>query len=203
MRGFTLDNRFNYRRDGLPINAETAIALDNKERLEVLKGTSGIQAGTSAPGGLVNLVVKRPDGTVRSARVEARQGGGTAAAMDIGERFGNDERFGLRINAAYEDLDPQTRSARGHRCLVAVAADVRLPGGTLVEAEFESSRQQQPSVPGFSLLGDARARCRHDRPAHQPQQPALVATGGARRATPRRCASRMRCRPTGAPACTR
>ena len=31
-RGYTLDNRYNYRRDGLPINAETAIALDNKER---------------------------------------------------------------------------------------------------------------------------------------------------------------------------
>jgi iron complex outermembrane receptor protein len=153
-RGFTLDNRSNYRRDGLPINAETAIALDNKERLEVLKGTSGIQAGTSAPGGLVNLVVKRPEGSVRSARFEARQGGGTAFAIDLGDRFGNDERFGVRANVAYEDLDPQTRSARGHRSLVAVAADARLPTGTLVEVEFESSRQQQPSVPGFSLLGD-------------------------------------------------
>ena len=154
VRGFTLDNRFNYRRDGLPINAETALALDNKARLEVLKGTSGIQAGTSAPGGLVNLVVKRPDARVRRASVEARQGGGTAAAVDIGERFGADERFGLRVNAAYEDLDPQTRSARGQRRLAAVAADVRLDRGTLVEVEIESSRQQQPSVPGFSLLGN-------------------------------------------------
>jgi iron complex outermembrane receptor protein len=60
MRGFTLDNRFNYRRDGLPISAETSLPLDNKERIEILKGTSGIQAGTSAPGGLVNYVIKRP-----------------------------------------------------------------------------------------------------------------------------------------------
>ncbi|MDP1691536.1 MAG: TonB-dependent siderophore receptor [Burkholderiaceae bacterium] len=154
VRGFTLDNRFNYRRDGLPINAETSIGLDNKVRLEILKGTSGIQAGTSAPGGLVNLVVKRPDGPVRSARVETRQGGGTATAVDIGERFGSEDQFGLRVNAAYEDLDPQTRSARGHRRLVAVAADTRLSKDTLIEIEFESSRQQQPSVPGFSLLGN-------------------------------------------------
>ncbi|MDB5872316.1 MAG: TonB-dependent siderophore receptor, partial [Ramlibacter sp.] len=60
IRGFTLDNRFNFRREGLPISAETTIPLDNKERVEILKGTSGIQAGTSAPGGLVNYVVKRP-----------------------------------------------------------------------------------------------------------------------------------------------
>jgi iron complex outermembrane receptor protein len=30
VRGFVLDPRFNYRRDGLPISAETTIALDNK-----------------------------------------------------------------------------------------------------------------------------------------------------------------------------
>ncbi len=154
VRGFTLDNRYNYRRDGLPINAETAIALPNKDSLEVLKGVTGIQAGTSAPGGLVNFVVKRPERTVRNASIEARQGGGRAVAVDIGERFGNGDMFGLRVNAAYEDLSPQTRNADGHRSLAAVAADARLPGGTLVELEAESSRQQQPSVPGFSLLGD-------------------------------------------------
>ena len=62
IRGYDLDNRFNYRRDGLPINGETALDLGNKASVEVLKGSSGIQAGTSSPGGLVNLVVKRPDG---------------------------------------------------------------------------------------------------------------------------------------------
>ncbi|RYF38577.1 MAG: Plug domain-containing protein, partial [Comamonadaceae bacterium] len=30
VRGFVLDNRFNYRREGLPISAETSIPLDNK-----------------------------------------------------------------------------------------------------------------------------------------------------------------------------
>jgi iron complex outermembrane receptor protein len=102
----------------------------------------------------VNFVVKRPERAVRSASIEARQGGGSAVAVDIGERFGGSEMFGLRVNAAYEDLSPQTRNADGHRNLAAVAADARLPSGTLVELEAESSRQQQPSVPGFSLLGD-------------------------------------------------
>jgi iron complex outermembrane recepter protein len=97
VRGYTLDNRSNYRRDGLPINAETAIALDNKERLEVLKGTSGIQAGTSAPGGLVNLVTKRPTGPARSARIEIRESATVLGAVDIGDRFGADGAFGLRL----------------------------------------------------------------------------------------------------------
>jgi iron complex outermembrane receptor protein len=155
MRGFKLDNRANYRRDGLPINAETALPLDNKERLEVLKGTSGIQAGTSAPGGLVNLVVKRPERSVRAGLVEWRQGGSLLTAVDLGERFGEGERLGLRVNAAHERLDPLLRNARGQRWLLAIAGDVRLPGGALLEAEAEASRQRQPSQPGFSLLGNA------------------------------------------------
>jgi iron complex outermembrane receptor protein len=60
VRGFTLDNRYNFQRDGLPISAQTIMGMENKERIELLKGTSGIQAGTSAPGGLVNYIVKRP-----------------------------------------------------------------------------------------------------------------------------------------------
>ena len=76
VRGFVIDNRFNYRRDGLPINAETSIPLDNKAQIEVLKGTSGMQAGTSAPGGLVNFVVKRPtDAPLRRASLEWREAG--------------------------------------------------------------------------------------------------------------------------------
>jgi len=156
VRGFVIDNRFNYRRDGLPINAETSIPLDNKDRVEVLKGTSGLQAGTSAPGGLVNLVVKRPaDESLRHVRLGWRQSGSVLGAVDISERFGVDDAFGLRINAAAERLDPRVRAAQGERRLFAAAGDWRLRAGTLLEAEIESSHRSQPSVPGFSLLGSA------------------------------------------------
>ena len=153
-RGYTLDNRFNYRRDGLPINAETAMGLENKERLEVLMGISGMQAGTSAPGGLVNLVTKRASAAVRSATLEARESGSLLGAVDIGERLGADGRFGLRMNAAYEKLDPKLRDAKGERWLAALAADAQLAPDTLLQAEIESSHQRQASAAGFSMLGN-------------------------------------------------
>jgi iron complex outermembrane receptor protein len=153
VRGFVIDNRFNYRRDGLPINAETTIPLDNKARIEVLKGTSGMQAGTSAPGGLVNYVVKRPlDAPLSSGLVEWRQPGSVLAAVDLSRRFGS--AFGLRVNAAHEELDPWLRDARGYRHVLALAADWRVGNDTLIEAEVENSRRVQPSQPGFSLLGN-------------------------------------------------
>ena len=153
VRGFVIDNRFNYRRDGLPINAETSIPLENKARVDVLKGLSGMQAGTSAPGGLVDVIVKRPlDAPLRSAFVEWRERGSVAASVDLSQRFG---AFGVRLNAGAEHLDPQVRNTTGNRNVIALAGDWRASATTLVEAEVEHSHRSQPSVPGFSLLGEA------------------------------------------------
>lgn len=155
VRGYALDNRFNYRRDGLPINGETALLLDNKERLEVLKGTSGAQAGTSAPGGLVNLVVKRPRGTEqRSVSLGWSEAGNLKAAADIDQPLTEDGRAAIRINASLERLDPGYRDAQGHSHLLAAAGQLKAGPDTLIEAEVELSHQAQPSLPGFSLLGD-------------------------------------------------
>ncbi|MCE4554579.1 TonB-dependent siderophore receptor [Roseateles cellulosilyticus] len=155
VRGFDLDNRFNLRRDGLPINGETVLSLANKAAVEVLKGSSGMQAGTSAPSGLVNLVVKRPladDATTLT--VGAIQGGTVEASVDHSQRFGTSREFGLRVNLAAAHLDPTLHNARGHSHTAAMAADWRVSADTLVEAEVELNRQSQPSQDGFSLLGN-------------------------------------------------
>ena len=127
VRGFVLDNRFNYRREGLPISAETSIPLDNKERVEILRGTSGIQAGTSAPGGLVNYVVKRPtEQDLRTVRIETNSRGSLLGAIDLGGRFGENREFGYRINVASENLKPITHDLDGNRNLFSLAADWRI-----------------------------------------------------------------------------
>ena len=150
VRGFTLDNRFNYRRDGLPINAETAIARDNKQAIEILKGTSGLQAGTSAPGGLVNLIVKRPGDQANTATLGWEQHGSVNAAVDVGQRGSG---VGWRINASADKIDPRTEHSQGRRSMLAGAVEAQVGAAGLLEAEFEWSRQTQPSTPGFSLLG--------------------------------------------------
>lgn len=176
IRGFTLDNRFNYRREGLPISAQTMIPLDNKS-VEILKGTSGIQAGTSAPGGLVNYVVKRPTARdLREVRLEVTQRASVLAAADLGGRFGEAGAFGYRLNVAAERLRPQVHNLEGERGLVAFAGDWRLGRDSLLEAEFEWSTQKQASQAGFSLLGAALPepvdprRNLNDQPWLQPTQ---------------------------------
>ncbi len=156
VRGFTLDNRYNYRREGMAISAETMIPMDNKERIELLKGTSGIQAGTSSPGGLVNYVVKRAptsaDQPIRSMTFSYGQGDNRLVAADLGGRFGNTSEFGYRFNVAHEDLNPYIRDTKGNRDLVALAMDWRLKPGTIVDVEMEHSRREQIGVIGYSVL---------------------------------------------------
>jgi iron complex outermembrane receptor protein len=159
VRGYTLDNRYNYRREGLPISAETMIGMDNKERIELFKGTSGIQAGTSAPGGLVNYVVKRPPSaqntTVRDVSASFGPGHSSSIALDLGGRFGQDQALGYRFNAAYEDLNPYIKNSEGHRRLFALAMDWRLTPDSRLEWEIERSERQQMGVNAYSLLGDS------------------------------------------------
>ena len=154
VRGYRLDERQNYRRDSLPINAETALWLGNKSSLEVLRGTSGMQAGVSAPGGLVNLLVKRPNGTRRVATLGFEERGSYQLALDIGDRAGPDGAIGWRINAEHEELDPLLRSSRGKRQGLAGAIEWRLGADTRIDAEIELNRQSQPSQAGFSMLGN-------------------------------------------------
>ena len=158
VRGFMLDNRYNYRREGLPINAETMIAMDNKERIELFKGTSGIQAGTSAPGGIANYVVKRPpnsiESSVRSLTLSYGNGNNSSVALDVGGRYGENNAFGYRVNAAYENLNPYVQNAKGHRQLLALAMDWRINANTRLEWEIESSSRQQMGVNAASMTGN-------------------------------------------------
>jgi iron complex outermembrane receptor protein len=153
LRGFQVDNRQNFRRDGLPINAETALPLENKSGVEVLKGLSGMQSGTSAPGGIVNLVVKRPDADLRSATLLWSQDGTVGAAADLSQRFGAQRQFGARLNLSATRLDPNFRDDKGHCSTASLATDWRIAEGSLLELEFEHSLQSQPSVPAFSTFG--------------------------------------------------
>lgn len=181
VRGFTLDNGYNYRREGLPVSAETRFPLENKASLEVLKGTSGLQSGVSAPGGLVNLLVKRPDGRVRSAGVSIDNAGEVRTQIDLGDRFGQQAEFGLRVNAAVAKLNTHFDNTEGHSRLLAAAGDWRLSKDTLLEAEIEHSYASQPSLAGMSLLGtalpSARAYSRNLNLNNQPWSQPVEMTG--------------------------
>lgn len=76
------------------------------ERVEVLKGATGLLYGMSPDGGVggvINIVPKRA-GDEPITRVSASYGSRSLAGgqLDLGRRFGPDQRFGVRFNGSHE-----------------------------------------------------------------------------------------------------
>jgi iron complex outermembrane receptor protein len=150
IRGFLLNQSGNYSRNGLTTSNDAPIALENKERIEVLKGVAGLQSGVSAPGGLVNYVTKVPmkDNFVTAA-LSTNDSGGAKLHLDVNQKWG---ALGVRLNLVDEALRPQYDRADGTRQLLSLALATELSPTTSVLANLEFHRKLQPSVPGLGLL---------------------------------------------------
>ena len=152
IRGFVLDNTSSYRKDGIAIPGDTQIPLENKERIEVLKGLAGLQAGVAAPGGMVNYVTKRPTSAdLRSVTLEVRERGTLYGSVDLGGRFA-DRRFGYRINAAAERLRSYVKGANGEREFVSGAFDWQVTPDALLQLDLDYQHKSQLSAPGYQLI---------------------------------------------------
>jgi iron complex outermembrane recepter protein len=152
VRGFLLDNSLNYRRDGLAFSNYMPVSLENKERVQVLKGVSGVQTGLSAPGGLVNYVLKRPSPSpINEATLSVSERGSVSIDADLGGRS-PDRRFGYRVNAAIGERRPNQDKAPGSRSFVSGFFDWKITEHDIFEFEFEHARSKQISVPGFGLI---------------------------------------------------
>lgn len=72
-RGFALDARSNFYKNGRPFSFITPPPIETLESVEFLKGPASVLYGQAEPGGIVNMVLKRP--TFRSLHNINIQGG--------------------------------------------------------------------------------------------------------------------------------
>jgi iron complex outermembrane receptor protein len=153
VRGFALHELLNYQRDGMTVSSHVPVALENKESIEILKGASGMLAGSSAPGGLVNYVLKQPT-AVTLAQIDSTvsERGSALLHGDFGGRFGPQGAFGYRINLAAEERRPEVDHAWSKRSLLSGFFDWHATPGTLLQLEFEHQKVRETSVPAFALL---------------------------------------------------
>jgi iron complex outermembrane receptor protein len=150
VRGFLLDQGNNFLRNGLPVSNYAPLALENKERIEVLKGVAGLQSGVSAPGGLINLVTKTPQrDAFTTVSLGADGNGGSKVHMDSNTAWG---AMGVRVNLAAENLHTVFDRADGTREFASVALVTQAAPGTKISADLEYHHKKQPSVPGPGLL---------------------------------------------------
>ena len=180
IRGYALDLGTGYRINNLALTGEQPIALEDKQQVEVLKGLAGLSAGVMEPGGVINFVSKRPE-DVRTLTLGVDSRGSTYAALDAGGWL--TQRFGLRVNLAWEDMQSYVRHANGRRSLLALAADWNLSDATTLELDANHLDSAQRSASGYMLLGGTQFPEHVDRHAmlgYQPwQQPVAIRADNA------------------------
>ncbi|MBB3228055.1 iron complex outermembrane receptor protein [Luteibacter sp. Sphag1AF] len=150
IRGFPLDLATGFRFNGGMMSAEQPLALEDKQRVEVLKGLGGIESGVVAPGGLINYVSKRPEDVAR-ATLGTDSHGSRYAALDVGGWL--TRTFGVRINAAQDNTHSYIEHANGRRSFLSVAADWKIDDNTTLQLDSDYQHSGQRSASGYQLLG--------------------------------------------------
>jgi len=150
IRGYALDPATGFRFNEMSMAGEQLQPLEDKERVEILKGLGGLEAGVVAPGGLINYVSKRP-ADVHSATVGTDSHGSRYLAMDVGGWL--TPAFGVRVNAAHEDMNSYVRHADGRRTFLSLAADWKISADATLRLDTNYQTSGQRSVSGYQLLG--------------------------------------------------
>jgi iron complex outermembrane receptor protein len=150
IRGYALDPATGFRFNEMSMAGEQLQPLEDKQRVEILKGLGGLEAGVVAPGGLINYVSKRP-ADVRSATVGTDSHGSRYLAMDVGAWL--TPTFGVRVNAAHEDMNSYVRHADGRRTFFSLAADWKINANATLRLDTNYQTSGQRSVSGYQLLG--------------------------------------------------
>ena len=119
--------------DGTKVNGQNFMSWDSDvplepfERVELLKGLTGFMYGFGSPGGIINYVTKAPtDKPLREVTLGYQINSVWSEKLDVGGRFGNDGRFGYRINAVNEDGNTNEPNVHVRRQTFSLATDFRI-----------------------------------------------------------------------------
>lgn len=137
LRGFSLDEREGFYRNGIKIYQRGALVVDNLERVEILKGPASVLANDIAPGGLINLVTKRPlQDRLLSLDAIFDSEGQRKIRLDY-NRPDLGDVASFRINGSYENSETFVDEIENERLFVAPAARFQPTTSTSITADME------------------------------------------------------------------
>ncbi|NMG67895.1 TonB-dependent siderophore receptor [Azoarcus indigens] len=132
------------------------VDMANIERIEVLKGPASMLYGLGDPGGLLNIVTKRP---MREARYDlAFQAGSNEfqrVEADFNQPLNADGSLALRFNGASQNWgSDRDFLRRSHRDYAAPVLGWQIDDATRLVVEYEYMNQSQPFDRGLVASGD-------------------------------------------------
>ncbi len=99
------------------------------ERVEIIKGPSALLGGMApndTVGGTINFVPKRAtDKAINKVKLSYGNGSEFAQHVDVGHRFGDNNKYGVRLNVLNRNGDTSVTDESRHTSAVVIGADVR------------------------------------------------------------------------------
>ncbi len=148
LRGFTLSSSNGYLRDGHQHWSHYQQPIETLESIEVIKGPSSILYGQSGPGGLVNMVTKKPTAnSIFNLGVDVDQEGSSRLTLDAGGAITEDESLRYRANLVKQDVTYQREYQNGEqrereRFLGALVVDYDITDDLLVRFHYDKTNDK-------------------------------------------------------------
>ena len=152
VRGFEETRNF---RNGFRLQRTAPVDLASVERVEVLKGPASVLFGLSEPGGILNLVTKRPvNNTFAAVEQEFGSYNRYRSVVDANAPLFDDESLLGRINLAYTSDDTFRDHDGIERIFVAPSLTWRPADTTSFTVDLSYSYEEYPFDHGLAFSAD-------------------------------------------------
>ena len=126
------------------------IEMSTVERMEVLKGPASVQFGVNSPGGIVNVITKKPlEDAQRSLKVRLDEYGKQALLADITGATNATGKVMYRLIASSEDSKTHRDSAEVQSSTIAPALRFLISEDTLLDVEYQYQHSKRPINQGL------------------------------------------------------
>jgi len=153
IRGFPIDLGTGLQINGMTIAGEQDVPLENKQRVEIIKGIAGLESGIASAGGVINYVTKEPYAGLHPSIDLATDHRGSSYGSTEFLVPGAHGNSGVLITAAAEDIHTYVEGANGWRGMGAADGRWQLGTRTMLMTDFEYQHKVERSVAGYQLLG--------------------------------------------------
>ncbi|KJG36545.1 hypothetical protein UA32_16185 [Photobacterium angustum] len=153
IRGFRLDSGYGYFRDGEQKDSMLQEPSELYEQIEVLKGPAGLFFGKGSPGGIINMITKKPQG--KSSTSFSQDIGSNNNYRSVFDTTGSaTDKLRYRFIGSKQTKDNWRKYKDGNhpstdRDLLALMLDYDLSENTMLSLNFDTKNQNGHSDHGL------------------------------------------------------
>ncbi|MGI0484060.1 TonB-dependent siderophore receptor [Pantanalinema rosaneae CENA516] len=151
-------------RDGISYFSLSPLSTNDVERIDVLKGPASVLFGQGEPGGIINLVTKKPlRDPLYSVSFSAGNFNTYRGAIDFSGPLNDDKTVRYRLNVSYENYGGFRDFVNGERLIVSPILTWDMSPNTSLSFYGQYSRNRETIDEGIVAIGDRVANLPRDR----------------------------------------